>query len=390
MEVMIGVDPHKGSHTATMLDRAERELARIKVRAGAPPGRRAAGVGERLHGRGRGRWSALAGWAICSPSSSSPPARRCWTCRRRWRHGCGCSARASRPRPIRTTPARSPWPRCTPRRWRWCDRRTMSRCAGCWPSGTPTWPAGGPSCAAGCTPWSPSWCPAGSTKKWSSTRHDHCSTRSSSDDVAAVERHRQAVELVDEIEHLDVVSKDSRARITAAVAASATTLTEIFGVGPIVACMLIGYSGDPTRFTTASRYAAYTGTAPIEFSSGGRDHPPAVAARQPPVEPRPALRGDHPDPPPPQPRPRLLRTQARRRQHPTRSDPRPQAPAQRHRLAAPRRRRPARRRPLTAGPGRTLQERLCRLRDRLTPEHRLFGEVTTRTRTNPTTTGQTT
>ena len=34
MDVMIGVDPHKGSHTATMLDRAERELGRIKVRAG--------------------------------------------------------------------------------------------------------------------------------------------------------------------------------------------------------------------------------------------------------------------------------------------------------------------------------------------------------------------
>ena len=34
--------------------------------------------------------------------------------------------------------------------------------------------------------------------------------------------------------------------------------------------MLIGFSGDPLRFTTASRYAAYTGSAPIEFSSGGR------------------------------------------------------------------------------------------------------------------------
>jgi transposase len=34
--------------------------------------------------------------------------------------------------------------------------------------------------------------------------------------------------------------------------------------------MVIGYSGDPTRFSTTSRYAAYTGTAPIEFSSGGR------------------------------------------------------------------------------------------------------------------------
>jgi len=66
------------------------------------------------------------------------------------------------------------------------------------------------------------------------------------------------------------VLKDSRARITAAVTASETTLTEIFGVGPIVAAMLIGFSGDPLRFTTASRYAAYTGTAPIEFSSGGR------------------------------------------------------------------------------------------------------------------------
>jgi len=34
--------------------------------------------------------------------------------------------------------------------------------------------------------------------------------------------------------------------------------------------MLIGYTGDPTRFSTASRFAAYTGTAPVEFSSGGR------------------------------------------------------------------------------------------------------------------------
>jgi transposase len=89
-------------------------------------------------------------------------------------------------------------------------------------------------------------------------------------DAAGIERHRQASELVDEIEHLDVCLKDSRARITVAVTASQTTVTEIFGVGPVVAAMLIGYSGDPTRFTTASRYAAYTGCAPVEFSSGGR------------------------------------------------------------------------------------------------------------------------
>jgi transposase len=64
--------------------------------------------------------------------------------------------------------------------------------------------------------------------------------------------------------------RDSRRPITTSVVASGTTLTETFGIGPIVAGMLIGFSGDPTRFTTAARFASYTGTAPIEFSSGGR------------------------------------------------------------------------------------------------------------------------
>ena len=34
--------------------------------------------------------------------------------------------------------------------------------------------------------------------------------------------------------------------------------------------MLVGYTGDVRRFATADNYAAYNGTAPVEFSSGGR------------------------------------------------------------------------------------------------------------------------
>jgi transposase len=34
--------------------------------------------------------------------------------------------------------------------------------------------------------------------------------------------------------------------------------------------MLIGYTGDVTRFANRDRYAAYNGTAPVEFSSAGR------------------------------------------------------------------------------------------------------------------------
>src|ERR1700757_5508191 len=33
--VMIGVDPHKGSHTAVVIDRAERTLGEVRVRASA-------------------------------------------------------------------------------------------------------------------------------------------------------------------------------------------------------------------------------------------------------------------------------------------------------------------------------------------------------------------
>jgi transposase len=88
--------------------------------------------------------------------------------------------------------------------------------------------------------------------------------------VAAIERHRLAGQLADELVHVDDQLKLAKANIRTAVAASGTTLTDIFGVGPVVAAMLIGYTGDPFRFPTSGHHAAYTGTAPIEFSSAGR------------------------------------------------------------------------------------------------------------------------
>ena len=52
--------------------------------------------------------------------------------------------------------------------------------------------------------------------------------------------------------------------------ASKTTVTELFGVGPIVAATVIGDVGDVARFPSRDAFAAYNGTAPIEVSSGGR------------------------------------------------------------------------------------------------------------------------
>jgi transposase len=90
--------------------------------------------------------------------------------------------------------------------------------------------------------------------------------------MTATQRQRLelAQEVLDDIRLLDLKMKRSRTRITAAVTASATTLTDLYGVGPIIAGMVIGYTGDVTRFPTAGHFAAYNGTAPIEFSSSGR------------------------------------------------------------------------------------------------------------------------
>jgi transposase len=90
--------------------------------------------------------------------------------------------------------------------------------------------------------------------------------------VSAVEqaRHQLALELLDDIRRLDAQLKASHRRIRVAVRASNTSLTELFGVGPIIACGLIGYSGDIRRFRDRDQFAAYNGTAPVEFSSGGR------------------------------------------------------------------------------------------------------------------------
>jgi hypothetical protein len=55
--------------------------------------------------------------------------------------------------------------------------------------------------------------------------------------VAAIERHRLAGQLADELVHVDDQLRLAKANIRPAVAASGTALTDIFGVGPVAAAM---------------------------------------------------------------------------------------------------------------------------------------------------------
>ena len=91
--------------------------------------------------------------------------------------------------------------------------------------------------------------------------------------AARVTRHRVliATELIDDIARLDTVLKASKKRVAAAVAASGTSLTEIVGIGPICAAIIIGLTGDVGRFETKGHFATYNATAPIEASSGNNN-----------------------------------------------------------------------------------------------------------------------
>jgi len=79
-----------------------------------------------------------------------------------------------------------------------------------------------------------------------------------------------AAELTEDLRGLDARIRQTRTKAAAAVRAAGTCLTGLFGVGPVIAAAVIGDVRHVSRFGNRDRFAAYNGTAPIEVSSGGR------------------------------------------------------------------------------------------------------------------------
>jgi transposase len=89
-------------------------------------------------------------------------------------------------------------------------------------------------------------------------------------DAVAAARCELAAALLEDLRRIDGQLRETRKKLDAAVRASGTSLTGLFGVGPIVAATVIGEVRDVFRFKNRDRFAACNGTAPIEVSSGGR------------------------------------------------------------------------------------------------------------------------
>jgi transposase len=79
-----------------------------------------------------------------------------------------------------------------------------------------------------------------------------------------------AAALIEDLRGIDAQLRETRKKLDIAVKASGTSLTSLFGVGPVIAAAVIGEVRDVSRFRNRDHFAAYNGTAPIEVASGGR------------------------------------------------------------------------------------------------------------------------
>ncbi|HEX9032778.1 MAG TPA: transposase [Streptosporangiaceae bacterium] len=84
-------------------------------------------------------------------------------------------------------------------------------------------------------------------------------------------RRQLAAEHAADLRQLDTKLAATRKTIIAAVRASGTSLTDVFGVGPIITATILGDVPDISRFPDRDHFAAYNGTAPVQASSGNRN-----------------------------------------------------------------------------------------------------------------------
>ena len=87
-------------------------------------------------------------------------------------------------------------------------------------------------------------------------------------DIAGKTRRRMAVEELADLVAVDAKLKKIKAELKTAVLARGSTLLEIHGIGPAGAARILADVGDVARFTDRNRFASWTGTAPLDASSG--------------------------------------------------------------------------------------------------------------------------
>jgi transposase len=87
-------------------------------------------------------------------------------------------------------------------------------------------------------------------------------------DLAGKTRRRLAAELLAELFAVDKKIKASTKELTVMVQATGSNLMQLPGVGPVVAARILADVSEVARFADRNRFASWTGTAPLDASSG--------------------------------------------------------------------------------------------------------------------------
>lgn len=177
--------------------------------------------------------------------------------------------------------------------------------------------------------------PGGMTRRLSAAKASRMLQGMRTLDAVGEQRRLIAKTHLADIRRLDRDIKATKVLIRRAVAVSGTTVTDIYGVGPIVAAFLIGYTGDPRRFATADHYAPTTAPPPSKCPPVARPVTGSACAA--------TANSTMPSTWPPSPRsdsklPGLLRQETHRRQNQKGSTTSAKTAHLQRRLPAPRRR----------------------------------------------------
>jgi transposase len=87
-------------------------------------------------------------------------------------------------------------------------------------------------------------------------------------DIAGKTRRRIAAEELAELIAVEAKIKKATAELKTIVLTRGSHLMDLPGVGPVVAARILADVGDVTRFADRNRFASWTGTAPLDASSG--------------------------------------------------------------------------------------------------------------------------
>ena len=87
-------------------------------------------------------------------------------------------------------------------------------------------------------------------------------------DLAGKTRRRLAAEQLAELVAVEKKIRTLTKELKEMVTATGSTLMDLAGVGPVVAARILADAGDVARFADRNRFASWTGTAPLDASSG--------------------------------------------------------------------------------------------------------------------------